>query len=379
MGCCLPIFDCCFWKVHLELGAGPHDEESSVLKLKNGRQLGYLLVGTNVRTADQHIFWHHGHPSSRLDVTAFDLSCFPNTCIIGVDRPGAGLSEQYVGRKVSDHVQDVLELADHLGINKFGVVGYSGGGPYALAARALIPPERLDGVVCISGVGPLDVLTTEGMYQENVDCFANPKKAARKNRLASLFIGSCCCQVTNVPEYALEQMPQPDQDIIRARPSMGETLLKSYKEAFRGNNLDTFVEDCNIYNNFTRWGFQRDDIKGDVPLAILQGDNDKNVPPSHAEWYGEIQNARVFIAKGHGHISLIESAELSKFLQAVFSRELDSYPGFKPAATNGGAYNSKETLYDSAWSSTESEFPSYSTGGANPHEETFRFPYDCII
>lgn len=331
MGCCLPVFDCCCCAVYPELGAGPFDENSQVLKLQDGRQLGYLMVGADVKDAKQIIFWHHGHPSSRLDVTSLDLSCFPNTCIIGVDRPGAGLSEQYVGREVRHHAADVIELADYLGVHKFGVVGHSGGGPYALADRALIPPDRLDGVVCVAGVGPLDVLTTAGMMKENVDCFANPRKAARINRASKLFLGNCCCPITAIPEDTLAEMPKADQVLIRNQPHIGEVLLKSFQEALRDKRLDTFVEDCNIYSNFDRWGFKREDVKGDVPLVILQGDDDNNVPPSHSKWYAETPGAKLFTAKGHGHLSILESKEFSKFLEYVFSGNIDSYPGFKPA------------------------------------------------
>jgi len=331
MGCCLPVFDCCCCVVHPQLGAGPYDENSSVLMLKGGRQLGYLIVGADVKTAQQHIFWHHGHPSSRLDVNCLDISYFPNICIIGVDRPGAGLSNHYAGRKISHHVQDVLELADHLGIKTFGVVGHSGGGPYALAARALMPPERLIGVVCVAGVGPLDVLTTAGMMQENVDCFANPRKAARKNRMQRMFFGDCCCQMASIPQSALVQMPKADQDLIRSKPIFGKVFLQSFKEALRDKNLDTFVEDCDIYNNFERWGFKRENVTGDVPLAILQGDADDNVPPAHSRWYAETPGAKLFIAKGHGHLSVIESEEISKLIRFVFSGDINSYPGFRPA------------------------------------------------
>jgi len=332
MGSCLRIFDFFFSVVHPKLGTGPFDENSSVLKLKDFRQLGYLIVGADVKIAQQHIFYHHGHPSSRLDATCFDLSCFPNICIISVDRPGSGLSEHYTERKVSDHVLDVLALADHLGIKNFGVIGHSGGGPYALAARVLIPPERLDGVVCVAGVGPTDVLGTVGMMEDNVATVADPIKAARMSRIVGILIGNCCGQLSTIPKFEIAKMPKADQDLIEAQPIFGEVFMKSFKEGLRHKNLDTFVEDMNIYGNLDRWGFKREDAKGDVPFVILQGDDDNNVPPSHAAWYGETPGARVVIAKGHGHLSVIESKEFSKLLRFVFSGDLDSYPGFKPAA-----------------------------------------------
>jgi len=333
MGCCLPLFDCCFCTVQLELGAGPNDENSSVLKLRDGRQLGYIIVGADVKNANRYIFYHHGHPTSRLDIIGWDLSFFPDTCIIGVDRPGAGLSENYTGRKVSDHTQDVLQLADHLGIKKFGVIGHSGGGPYALSDRALMPPERLEWVVCIAGLAPVEFLGLDGMFQENVDIFTNPRKEARNQRMRTVWIGTGCLQTLIMPEAALAEMPKADQAMIRANPEYGTVILKSYKEGLRDRTLDTFVDDCDIYSRYSRWGFKREDVKGDIPLTIVQGDDDNNVPPSHGAWFGETPGARVIIGKGHGHFTVVNSKDLSKLVQACFSGELDSYQGYEPASS----------------------------------------------
>src|ERR1019366_4738676 len=48
---------------------------------------------------------------------------------------------------------DVSSIADALGIDRFAVMGYSGGGPHALACAALLP-ERVLGVVCVAGLAP---------------------------------------------------------------------------------------------------------------------------------------------------------------------------------------------------------------------------------
>jgi len=335
MGCCLPVCDCCFCVIVPELGAGKFDENSKVLQLEpDNRQLGYLIVGADVESAKRHIFFHHGILSSRIQVNHFDLSYFPDTCIIAVDRPGTGLSHSDIGRNVNEHAQDVIQLADHLKIEKFCVVGHSAGGPYALAARATIPHDRLIGVVCVAGLAPLDVVGTEGMLQKDADCLADARKRARIERMGKWFVGNCCCPITAIPESELVEMPKADQDLIRAHPDIGEWLLKSFQEALRDNNLETFEEDWYIYSHYDRWGFKIEDIRGDVPLAILQGDDDNDIPLTHAKWYAKAQGSKLFIAKGHGHLSVLDSEELSKFLDYVFSGRVDSYPGFKPADSN---------------------------------------------
>src|SRR4249920_3587779 len=53
--------------------------------------------------------------------------------LIAPDRPGVGLSSRIASWTVADYPQLVTALADTLGVDRFAVWGYSGGGPYAAA------------------------------------------------------------------------------------------------------------------------------------------------------------------------------------------------------------------------------------------------------
>ncbi|MEK8107497.1 alpha/beta hydrolase [Micromonospora sp. M12] len=59
--------------------------------------------------------------------------------LVCYDRPGYGDSDRHEGRRVADAAADVKAIADDLGIERFAVVGRSGGGPHALACAALLP------------------------------------------------------------------------------------------------------------------------------------------------------------------------------------------------------------------------------------------------
>lgn len=50
-------------------------------------------------------------------------------------------------------MEDLEQLADHLGVDQFFVVGVSGGGPYAYAAAYYLP-DRVRGVMTISTLSP---------------------------------------------------------------------------------------------------------------------------------------------------------------------------------------------------------------------------------
>lgn len=132
---------------------------SATITLSGGRQLGYAEYGALDGTP---IFYFHGHPGSRLE-GALLAPYAPSARIIAIDRPGMGLSTFQPDRRFLDWPKDVLELADHLKIEQFRVLGISGGSPYVLACVKEIPRSRLLAASIIAGAYPLE-LGTEGMF-----------------------------------------------------------------------------------------------------------------------------------------------------------------------------------------------------------------------
>ncbi|KAI9700552.1 MAG: hypothetical protein M1820_006706 [Bogoriella megaspora] len=134
--------------------AGQEESPHQQVTLIDGRELGFAMYGASTGPA---LFHFHGNPSSRLEAADFDkLGRQLGARIIGVDRPGMGLSTFYPNRKLTNWPMDVTELAQYLGVDSFGVLGVSGGGPYALACARYIPPEQLRAVGVVAGWGPWD-------------------------------------------------------------------------------------------------------------------------------------------------------------------------------------------------------------------------------
>jgi pimeloyl-ACP methyl ester carboxylesterase len=126
--------------------------QDNVLRLKDGRMLGYAEYGDPSGTP---VFAFHGFPGSRITFRiADDAARRRGVRIIAPDRPGMGLSTFQPGRNLLDWPQDVGELADALGIDRFAVAGVSGGGPY-VAACAFALRARVTVAAIISGIGPL--------------------------------------------------------------------------------------------------------------------------------------------------------------------------------------------------------------------------------
>src|SRR5215207_11510220 len=106
------------------------------------------------------VFWHHGTPN----IGAPPAPLFPAAARLGLrwvsyDRPGYGGSTPCPGRDVASAAADTSAVADFLGIDRFAVMGHSGGGPHALACGALLP----DRVVAVVSVSPSAPFRAEGL------------------------------------------------------------------------------------------------------------------------------------------------------------------------------------------------------------------------
>ena len=133
---------------------------SKTVTLQDGRSLGYVCYG---HLSGPAIFFFHGMPGSRfqgefLHATAQKLGAR----VISVDRPGMGLSTFQPNRKLLDWPADIAQLAGHLKLSQYSVLGVSGGGPYAMACAETLPRKELVGVGVVAGVGPW-ALGTKGL------------------------------------------------------------------------------------------------------------------------------------------------------------------------------------------------------------------------
>ena len=124
------------------------------ITLSDGRRLSFAEFGDR---QGKPVFYFHGFPGSRLEAKLADgISRESQVRFIGIERPGFGLSDFKPGRSFIDWADDVAELANDLRIDRFSILGVSGGGPYA-AACACKMPDRLEAVGIICGMGPVDV------------------------------------------------------------------------------------------------------------------------------------------------------------------------------------------------------------------------------
>lgn len=118
--------------------------------LPDGRRLGHALYGDS---AGPPVIYMHGFPASRLEAKLLEeAACEIGVSLITPDRPGLGLSDFQPGRAITDWPGDVAHLADALDLDRFSVVGVSGGCPYALACAHQLG-DRVIRTAIIAGMG----------------------------------------------------------------------------------------------------------------------------------------------------------------------------------------------------------------------------------
>jgi pimeloyl-ACP methyl ester carboxylesterase len=121
------------------------------IQLSDGRSLAYLDSGN---PEGRPVFYFHGGPGSRLEGYLYnELNQQLGIRMIAIDRPGYGLSDFQEDRTYLDWPDDVSELANQLGIDRFAVLGFSSGGPYAAAVAHGIP-QRLTVAAIVAGEAP---------------------------------------------------------------------------------------------------------------------------------------------------------------------------------------------------------------------------------
>ncbi|TMB73516.1 MAG: alpha/beta hydrolase [Deltaproteobacteria bacterium] len=269
------------------------------LRLEDGRLLGYAVYGD---PEGWPIFYFHGFPGSRLEAQLADrVAARMGIRLIALDRPGFGLSDFKPRRTIFEWPDDVVKIADALGINRFATIGVSGGGPYA-AACALKIPQRLTAVAIVCGLGPLDTPNgTDRMIRTNHLIFFLGR---RLPWLAKISLWRIAYQVRRNPEGTLRRMivalPDPDKAVL-ARPEVKTAMKDNVVEAFRGGSRGAA---CELLLYTRPWGFLLQDIATRVNL--WHGEQDVSVPPTMGQYQARtIPNCRAIFYPGEGHFSLV--------------------------------------------------------------------------
>jgi pimeloyl-ACP methyl ester carboxylesterase len=278
---------------------------ATVLRLEDDRRLAFADFGDS---GGQPVFGFHGTPGSALQLAGLEGAAHAAgvRCIVP-DRPGYGFSDFQPGRRLPDWPGDVLAIADFLGLGRFGVFGVSGGGPHAAVCAHGIGRERLLGACIVSGVGPVgDPAASEGAMPINRAMFGLARRSPRALRLLTRVLMAV---MQRLGEHGFDRMvrrmPEADQRVIAENPGLRAAFVDDAGRASRTASR-AMAQDMTLFAQ--PWGFELEEIG--VPVHLWQGDQDVNVPASHARIQAErIPDATLHECPGEAHLLFLAHAE----------------------------------------------------------------------
>ncbi|CAB4720163.1 MAG: alpha/beta fold hydrolase [Actinobacteria bacterium] len=249
--------------------------------------------------------FYNGTPTAAVpDPETEEIALRLGLRMISYSRPGYGASTPWPrpGVRVADDVPDAVAVLDHLGVDDFVTLGWSGGGPRALGCAALLP-ARCRAAATLAGVGPSDAADldfTAGMAPENVAEFA--AAAAGPEAYAALLEEVLPPMAAATPEEiatAMGELVTP-VDAAAVTGAFAERLVATFRHAIAQGVVGARDDGLAI---MAPWGFDVTAIR--VPVAVWQGRQDAMVPFAHGEWLAaNVAGARAHLFEDEGHLSL---------------------------------------------------------------------------
>jgi pimeloyl-ACP methyl ester carboxylesterase len=255
------------------------------------------------------VIYCHGGLSAPVDIAfADDAARERGVRIIAPARPGIGSSDRRRDRCVADWAADMAAVVATLGIERFSVLGWSAGGPFALAVAAGLAPLVVQ-TATVGGMAPLRPPLSARQLGLRVDQVLFPL-AARSRSLAALAVRASAVAPAGVERgVLLWALPPEDRAVVeKMTPAEVAAGLRDATRHGPGGVADDYAVLA------AEWGFEVADVGG--PVTVFQGAADTLLPRSHAEALSaQLPSGRLEVVEGSGHFLL--HTHLGRVLDAL--------------------------------------------------------------
>lgn len=283
--------------------------------LIDGRSLAWAEYG---HPEGDPLLWYHGTPGActQLPPRAHDAALQRGFRIITVERPGTGSSTDHQYRRISDFGVDVEMLVDDLGLERFGAVGLSGGGPYVLATAHRMPERTVVGSL-LGGIGPTRGPDAVWSYTR-VLRFLAPTLELLRSPLGSALgpvVGAAERVSGELLDVAARLIGGSDREVL-SDPDFAAMFIADLANA---GHLRSVAHDLALFSR--HWGFLLEEIT--PPIIVWQGLADNIVPPSHGHHQASrLPHAQLRVRAGEGHFAgFNEVAEVLDAAREVWALE----------------------------------------------------------
>ncbi|MCL2134010.1 MAG: alpha/beta hydrolase [Candidatus Bathyarchaeota archaeon] len=285
-----------------------------ITTLPDGRKLGYATIGKGTP-----VMYFHGTASSRLEIHLLkQLTTKGKLQLITFDRPGYGLSTYKPRKNLQDINSDLNFLADHLNIKQFNVLGWSGGGAFALAYMTHFPQRIKRGIIVSTPDLPFDASTAHNIpfvkYVMKLPflgkiAMRNMRQQVLKTKDTEAFLRS------NQGKQMLRTCSNRDLTFFSDPIWMG-LMHQSIAEAFRQNNsINVVLEEHKLF--LKPWNIPFKNIGN--KLNVWQGTEDKTCPIKNAYSIAhKVKGCNLEIFPKQGHCVMFDNLEkLIELLKTV--------------------------------------------------------------
>jgi len=297
-------------------------EPYSIIRVRDGRALGYIEVGKPGGTPVLHF---HGHGSSRLEALALaNMAAALGVRLIALDRPGIGRSDAREGGRILDWPDDVTDVADQLGLERFAVEGISGGGPYALACASRIP-HRLTACGLVSPLSPPELVKQAGVRwmraawrlgqtfpEETRACLGIvfPRSTVTVRRIERRLLRLSLC------------VSKADRRVLRS-PEIRTWLARAFAESRRQGPQAIRDE---VMMQMGAWGFGPEQIDLEN-IFLWHGARDHLLPVATARLLAQrLPRCRATFYPDDGHLSVLANHAQEVFTALASQRPASSVP-----------------------------------------------------
>lgn len=270
------------------------------ITLPDGRRLAYAEFGL---PDGDPVLYFHGAPSSRYEplMVGDEVWRAHGLRVIAPDRPGIGQSDFQPKRRFSDWPGDVATLADALGLDRFAVIGMSGGGGYVAVCAAKIP-ERLRAAVIVSGGWPMTWLKKRKALPlpNRITWFLASSAPVLLRPLLRTMKSGRMADVEKELAHMAKRLPPADFEAFKA-PGRIQAFAKSLAESMR-NGTKGAAWDMRLYGR--EFDFKLQDVRG--PITLYHGLRDTNVPVALARrGAAYLKGSRLVTYEHEAHLSTL--------------------------------------------------------------------------
>ena len=262
------------------------------VQLPGGRTLHAYDTGA-ARTVGVVVVWHHGTPNiGTPPEPLFAAGDRLGIRWLSYDRPGYGGSTPSADRNVASAADLTAALADAVGVDRFAVMGHSGGSSHALACGALLP-ERVRAVAGVSALAPYDA--------DALDWFAGMAPPGVATLRAAVAGREAKERYEATATDDGSGFTQADHAALAGEWGWFSSVVGPALQDGPGGLID----DDLAY--VAPWGFDPAAVR--APVLLLHGDEDRIAPVAHAQWLARrIPTAELRVLPGDGHISVLKSS-----------------------------------------------------------------------